>query len=339
MGRKLLAQALPIVLFALALSSCKGSEASTTVASFAARSNSIRSPECCAAYQRSDSLPEQSSPGVVRLAIGGDSRDDSSKVVPWAFQEAQKRGAKAFLFLGDMEIERSLDNHFKSKLKDLGIPFYPTMGNHEVEFLGAIRLPGSKHAVKEFKEDFLQTPGINLAPFKEEVVYSADLGNSIHFIALDNVSRRHEGFGADQLAWLEKDLKAARAANQLILVGMHKGLANNPVTTHAMDEDGKNAIRDSEAALALFKQYQVAMVFVSHSHMYAAYSQQGIEVRLTGGLGAPIVKGLAAKDGGFHHFLLLDVPPAASGTPLQVQVVTSPKKPVRDDKDETSEIE
>lgn len=339
MRRKTLAQALPIVLFALSLSSCKNSDASSTVQSSTARSSSIRSPECCAAYQRSDPLPDQPAAGVVRLAIGGDSRDDSSKVVPWALQEAQKRGAKAFLFLGDMEIDRSLDNHFKSKLKDLGIPFYPIMGNHELEFLGVVRLPGGKHAIKEFKEDFLGTPGINLAPFTKEVFYSADLGNSIHFIALDNVSRRHEGFGADQLAWLEKDLKAARAANKLILVGMHKGLANNPVTTHAMDEDGKAAIRDSEAALALFKQYQVAMIFVSHSHMYAAYSQQGIEVRLTGGLGAPLVKGLAEKDGGFHHVLLLDVPPAAGGTPLQVQVVKFPGKPVQDDKDETSEIE
>jgi hypothetical protein len=327
------------LLLVLGLASCKGRSGSTTVDTRAARSSSLRSPQCCAAYQGSDSLPDQPPSGVLRLAIGGDSRDDSAKVVPWAFQEAKRRGASAFLFLGDMEITRSEDFRLKSKLKDLGIPFYPAVGNHEIEFLGLVRLPGGKHPVKEFKEDFLQTPGIKFAPFMDRVVYSINLGNAIHFIALDNVSRRSEGFGGDQLDWLREDLKAARAENKLILVGMHKGLANNPVTRHSMDEDGESARQDSEAALAMFKQYEVAMVFVSHSHMYAAYSQQGVPVRLTGGLGAPLVKGLAEADGGFHHFLLLDVPPIGSQAPLRVQVVKFPGKPIHDDKDETLEVE
>ena len=323
----------------LALTSCRHSRGAGTVNTVRGRSSSIRSPECCAAWQHSDSLPGQPPPGVVRLVIGGDSRDDYSQVLPWAFHEATKRGAKAFVFLGDMEITSSIDYRFKAKLRGFGIPFYPLMGNHEIEFLGTVRLPGGKRAVREFKKDFLRTSGVNLAPITEAVAYSADLENSIHYIALDNVSRRRKGFGPQQLAWLEKDLKAARAANKIILVGMHKGLANNPITTHAMDEDGANAVRDSDAALDLFRQYKVAMVFVSHSHMYAAYSQQGIEVRLTGGLGAPLVKGLAKKDGGFHHFLLLDVPLTGNQAPLQVQVIKFPGKPSKDNKDETFEVE
>jgi 3',5'-cyclic AMP phosphodiesterase CpdA len=279
-------------------------------------------------------LPDQPPQGVIRLAVGGDSRDDHSHVLPWAFKEARRRGAQAFFFLGDMEITRLADRFFASQLADLsGIPFYPLLGNHEVEFLGAVRLPGSRHAVKEFKEDFLAAPGVKLAPLAE-VVYAADLGGFVHIIALDNVSPRGEGFGAAQLAWLEADLRAANAAKKLILVGMHKGLAKNPITTHAMDEDGADAIKDSDAALALFRQYGVAMVFVSHSHMYASYNQNGVEVRLTGGLGAPLVRGLAEADGGFHHFLLLDIPPGDGKTPLQVEVVRFHGTPTRDQEDE-----
>src|SRR5205823_10367836 len=251
MRRQPTAVALLIVLTSvlmLDLTSCKRCDDSKTV-----RSSSLRSP-CCTAYQHSDSLPDQPPSGVIRIAIGGDSRDDSARVLPWAFQQAQKRGANAFVFLGDMEITRSADYHFKSQLKELGIPFYPVIGNHEVELLGLVRIFGGQHAVKEFKEDFLPASGIDPAPVNQ-VAYSADLGNSIHFIALDNVSQRHEGFGHDQLAWLERDLKAARAANKLILVGMHKGLAKSPVTIHTMEEDGANAIRDSDSALALFKRY------------------------------------------------------------------------------------
>src|SRR6266849_3481139 len=104
-------------------------------------------PECCAAFQHTDSLPDQPPQGVIRLAIGGDSRDDRSHVVPWAFREARRRGARAFFFLGDMEITRLADRFFVAQLVELhGIPFYPLLGNHEVEFLGVIKLPGSRHA-------------------------------------------------------------------------------------------------------------------------------------------------------------------------------------------------
>ena len=157
-------------------------------------------------------------------------------------------------------------------------------------------------------------------------------------IALDNVSRRGEGFGADQLRWLEEDLKTASAAKKVILVGMHKGLAHNPVTNHAMDEDGAAASKDSDTALAYFRKYK-ATVFVSHSHMYAAYNQDGVEVRLTGGLGAPLVKGLGPSEGGFHHFLLVDVPPGESTTALRVEVVKFTGKPSKDNEDESKEIE
>ncbi len=305
------------------------------------RSSGIKCGENCASYQHTDSLPEQPPQGTIRLAIGGDSRDDRSGVVPWAFKEARRRGAKAFFFLGDLELTPAEDEMFLRKLNDLGgVPFYPVMGNHEVESLGFLRLSKSKSRdrVKTFKQRFVKVP-VSLAPFEDEVVYAADLEGNIHFIALDNVSRRREGFGTEQLGWLEKDLEAASVAKKIILVGMHKGLAKNPVTTHAMDEDGPAAIKDSDAALAYFKKYKPALVFVSHSHMYAAYNQDGIEVRLTGGLGAPLVKGLCACEGGFHHFLLVDVPPGENKTRLQVEVVKFQGTPTKDDEDESKEVE
>jgi hypothetical protein len=299
-------------------------------------------PRCCTAYQQSDPLPDQPPPGVTRLAVGGDSRDDNAGVVPWAFKEAGKRGAKTFFFLGDLELTPDKDGHFLPKLSDLGnVLFYPAIGNHEVETFGFIRLPGpeSRRRVKEFKDNFVTAHGVNFADINDAVAYSADLEGNIHLIALDNVSRKHEGFGREQLNWLATDLATASGKGKIILVGMHKGLAKNPITTHAMDEDGRKACTDSDAALALFKTYKVAMVFVSHSHRYAAYNQDGLPVRLTGGLGAPLAKGVSLENGGFHHFLLVDVPAALGNTPLSVQVVKFPGTQVRDDKDESQEIE
>lgn len=292
-----------------------------------ARSSMLKCGTNCSTYQRTDSLPEHPPQGMTRLAIGGDSRDDSALVVPWAFKEAQTRGANAFFFLGDLELTPAEDDLFLKKIPILGeVPFYPLMGNHEVETLGFVRMPRkvSRQRVKEFKEKFLQAHPVNFADVDDATAFSVELPGGVHFIALDNVSRKGEGFGANQLAWLKHDLQTASTAKKTILVGMHKGLANNPVTTHAMDEDGKSAIKDSNGALALFQQYKVALLVVSHSHMYAAYSQGGIEVRLTGGMGAPLVKGLTPAEGAFHHFLLVDVPAGENTTPLRVEVVRFP---------------
>jgi hypothetical protein len=245
----------------------------------------------------------------------------------------------AFVFLGDIEITNLANRFFMPRLRDLaGMPFYPVIGNHEVELFGAVRLSSGRQSVERFKEDFLRKPAILLAPLPQ-VVYSAEIGKVVHFVAMDNVSQRGEGFGDAQLSWLAGDLKAASAAKSIILVGMHKPLAGNPITTHAMDEDGASAVRDSNAALALFKRYGVAMLFVSHSHMYAAYNQDGVETRLTGGLGAPLVKGLAEADGGFHHFLLLDVLPGGDKPLLRVEVVRFQGMPTRDQQDESAEVE
>lgn len=287
----------------------------------------------CSAYQQSDSLPDQPTSGVIRVAVGGDSRSDKSRILPWSFKEAKRRGARAFFFLGDLELTEAIDKRFLPELAELGnIPFYPAIGNHEVDTFGILRDRNSESLkkVEKFKKEFhLTDPGVNLAPFPGTVVYSVDVGDKIHFIAMDNVSRKGGGFGLGQLAWLAEDLSKANAEKKTILVGMHKGLANNPVTSHAMDEDGSSTVEDSEAALVLLKHYKAAMVFVSHSHMYAAYPQDkdGLQVRLTGGMGAPLVKDLAEADGGFHHFLLVDVTPSHSQTSVHVQVVKWPCKP------------
>jgi len=76
-------------------------------------------------------------PGVVRYIAGGDSRNDSSHVIPWAFGEAKARGATGFIFLGDMELTPQFDSAFAEKLAQLDpVLFLPALGNHEIKVLG-----------------------------------------------------------------------------------------------------------------------------------------------------------------------------------------------------------
>lgn len=256
-------------------------------------------------------------PASPRYIAGGDSRNDAKRVLPWAFQEAKTRHATAFLFLGDMELSPGLDGHFEKELRILDpVPFYPVLGNHEVRLFGFIK-SGTLQNEQEFRKHFLDTPRTPVkSSIEHKVVYSVNLPGGVHFVALDNVSQK--GFGDAQLAWLAADLEAARVDSsvQHVIVGMHKPLAHNGISTHGMDRDGAHAIADSEAAATLFAENHVSLILASHVHGYASYTLDGIPAYVTGGLGAPLSNKIGPK-GAFHHFLQIDVGPDG----LQVAVV------------------
>jgi hypothetical protein len=149
----------------------------------------------------------------------------------------------------------------------------------------------------------------------------------VHFIALDNVSQA--GFGPAQLAWLGHDLEQARAepAIRYVVVGMHKPLAHNGISTHGMDSDGAQAIADSDAALALFVKHRVSLLVASHVHEFTHFNQAGIDSYITGGLGAPLDR--SGEDHAFHHFLQLDV----GDDGIHVTVVRFEGKPVFGEED------
>jgi hypothetical protein len=244
--------------------------------------------------------------GTHRYIIGGDSRDDTALVVPWAFRQATARQASAFIFLGDMELTPGMDGHFSDELRILGpMPFFPVVGNHEVKMFGGLNIH-TRHSKKKFRERFLdnaRTPVKSSLP--HAVVYSVDLPGGVHFIALDNVSQK--GFGQEQLTWLEQDLIAARgsAATTHVIVGMHKPLAKNPVSRHSMDEDGEPAVRDSVAALETMMRHRVSLIVASHLHQFSRFTQGDIPSYITGGLGAPLTS--SGPEHAFHHFLQVDV--------------------------------
>lgn len=259
--------------------------------------------------------------------VGGDSRDDIARVMPWALKETKARGATAMLFLGDMEHKPEQLDHFVTVLADLSpVPFYPVLGNHDAIYRkSGTEIPREKiqPAIAAYKNRFLGTAGTPVkSAFEDKIVYSVDLPGGLHFVALDNVTQ--PGFGAEQLAWLTADLAKANAAGaRHVVIGMHKALAGSGVTMHAMDEDGPSALADSRAALELFEKSGVEIIFASHFHGFAEYSAHGIRSFITGGLGAPLDNEHGDK-GRFHHFIQLDVRPDA---PLETRVVRFEGKP------------
>ncbi len=268
---------------------------------------------------------------TTRYIIGGDSRNDSAHVAPWAFTEAKARCAAAFFFLGDMELTPKWDATFQQKIEALKpVPFYPTIGNHEVVIFGTQTNVARQSErwldpdqidenIAHFSERFLQAPNAPLsrARLRAQVAYSANV-QAVHWISLDNVSQA--GFGREQLAWLEADLKAATndPVKRWIVIGMHNALYDNGITSHAMGDPKEHnapseqaaAIRDSKRALDLFKKYRVALIVASHEHLYAKLDplkSAGIPSYITGGMGAPLKSPELPNTKAQHHILQLDV--------------------------------
>jgi hypothetical protein len=128
--------------------------------------------------------------------------------------------------------------------------------------------------------------------------------------------------------WLQSDLRTARALNSFIVGGMHKPPAYTCAGKHSMEEDGSQAIEDSERVLDLLAGTNelgrpVDALFVSHDHHFAEFAERRgdrrIRTYLTGGLGAHLKPCTCSDCEPIHHVLELDV-----GDRLEVSVLQWP---------------
>jgi len=62
---------------------------------------------------------------------------------------------------------------------------------------------------------------------------------------------------------------------------------------------------ERDSLLALLKMYEVDIIFVGHEHLFRKSAHDGIIQIITGGAGAPLYA--KEEDGGFYHFVLVDV--------------------------------
>jgi 3',5'-cyclic AMP phosphodiesterase CpdA len=204
------------------------------------------------------------------VVIAGDSRNDTNGILPKIVQAANAtKGVRFMIYLGDMTATGSVQEfaNYKKTVKPLKMPLYAIPGNHERAGDGNYeRLVGPAY-------------------------YTHQMGRW-RFIMIDNSRSR---LGAEQLAWVKKELEDASAKHDYIVLAMHEPLWCPIAGDHVMGNP------DRDILLGWAKKYGVKLVAGAHYHSYFLGTHDGITHLTTGGAGAPLYGPIA-----FYHYVLAD---------------------------------
>jgi len=225
-------------------------------------------------------------PADFDAVLFGDNRGAAAR---FASVVAAARAARPALVLatGDLVGEGSSNADWQSFFDVAGallrdVPFYSTLGNHDVYKYGLPRFeayfaappPAVPYAVRRA---FTSDAGC---------VYSFDWGRA-HFVMLDSNPRA--GTADLQADWLVRDLAAARARGAApILAFMH-----HPMFTLA---DHEPALELRAKWFPILRDGGVAAIVAGHNHVYERFVVDGLQVITSGGAGAPTYEVNAAPE-------------------------------------------
>lgn len=161
-----------------------------------------------------------------------------------------KKNAIFGISLGDLVWdELNLQKPYKNVIKEIGLPWYNVMGNHDMNY--------------DAKEDILsdETFEENFGPAN----YSFNYGN-VHFIILDDILYPDPrggkgywgGFREDQLQFVENDLKLVNK-NKLVVVSFHIPL------NHKNEDNFRNT--DRQKLFNFLSPFANALLLSAHTHI------------------------------------------------------------------------
>lgn len=153
---------------------------------------------------------------------------------------------------GDLVFDQeSLYGDYKNIIKELNIPFYQVIGNHDMDYNDR----SDKYSDKTYSSSFGPSH------------YSFNVGN-IHYVVLKDIfyCRNYIGYiNENQLSWLEKDLKEIKQGSTVI-VSLHIP------TTYGETQDQpdyayfmSNEVMNKKALYSILKPYK-AHILAGHSH-------------------------------------------------------------------------
>ncbi len=175
---------------------------------------------------------------------------------------------------------------FLEKSKLITVPYFLTVGNHDVN---------DKQSEELYKEE-VDLPG-------NKLYYSFTVDDSL-FIFLDsNIPGQDKKIIGDQYNWLEQALSTSDKKYKFVFV--HHPLYPERGRGHHYGGSLDQYPKERDRIESLFVRYKVTIVFTGHEHLYLRKMVDGIMHIITGGGGALLYA--EEEKGGFYHFILVKV--------------------------------
>ena len=156
---------------------------------------------------------------------------------------------------GDIVFDKhDLFRGYKNVIKDLNVPFYHVIGNHDLDYNERSNELSDKTYSAEFGPSH----------------YSFNVGK-IHYVVLKNVfyygySYRYIGYiDEKQLSWLEKDLQNLKPGSTVILSMHIPTIYGESQKPYSFDYQMSNEVLNRKALFRILKQFN-AHILAGHSH-------------------------------------------------------------------------
>lgn len=225
--------------------------------------------------------------GSFTFAVIGDTRSGGDDY-PELVQAAMEYKPDFVVNAGDMidYPNKARWAEFWEKSKAITVPYFLTVGNHDV----------SDEKSEALYKEQVDLPG-------NKLYYSFTVDDSL-FIFLDsNIPGQDRKITGDQYKWVEQTLAASRQKYKFVFV--HHPLYPEKGMGHHYGGSLDKYPKERDRLQSLFARYGVTIVFTGHEHLYLRKMVGGLMHIITGGGGAALYAG--TEKGGFYHFIQVKV--------------------------------
>lgn len=167
---------------------------------------------------------------------------------------------------------------FNERMAASGVKYYAVPGNHDV-------------ATSPVSEGYARYIGKPYGSF--------DYRNT-HFLLIDN-STPSLGFYASQRRWAADDMRKARQNGMENIIAVCHVPPRLPYSANALS-DQSAGMEANEMLIPVLSEGGAKTLFCGHLHTYRQYEEDGVDVTITGGAGAPL-----HGANSFHHYMVVEV--------------------------------
>lgn len=203
---------------------------------------------------------------VFKFAIVSDSHNDNDNLKK-ALQMSKDKGAKFIIGLGDYTDIGTVSDlqQAKNVFQSAGLPFYLTVGDHDLWESRDKGLSAGSNFSKVFGSS-----------------YQSFTDSDWRFILVDNADN-YDGVDSVEMDWLRDVVIQSDGKQKGIFIFLHEPLSH-PSSDKIMGSDKPQLAKQAKELVELFKDNKISEVFAGNIHAFTRYQESGLNMTTVGAI-------------------------------------------------------